>query len=166
MRIIIFLLLLGSNFCIAAEWDSDVNSKLDGLVSQLNDGCSEELRDARMLYRYQRAEGYLYAALISIEGQHCGNGSIEYLAVYDVGFERITDDGDESQATYYLVGLVIVGGRGKRYVDFKSLKFANGVFRMDAKTYKNDAMCCPSYPMRLNYKLSFYGLSAEPFNAE
>jgi hypothetical protein len=43
MRIIIFLLLLGSNFCIAAEWDSDVNSKLDGLVSQLNDGCSDEL---------------------------------------------------------------------------------------------------------------------------
>lgn len=158
MRIVILLLLLGYNVCMAAEWQNEVNSKLDVLVTQPNDGCSDEVKEARTLYRFKSGEDYLYAALISIEGQHCGNGSIEYLAVYDVGFERVTDD-KESRATYRLAGLAIIGGRGERFVDFKSLEFANGVFRMNAKTYKNDAMCCPSHPVILKYKLSFYGLS-------
>jgi hypothetical protein len=160
MRIFIYLLLLGYNVCMAAEWENEVNSKLDGLITQLNDGCSDEVKEARTLNRFKSGEGYLYAALISIEGQHCGNGNIEYLAVYDVGYERVTDEETVSRATYWLVGLAIVGGRGERFVDFKSLKFANRVFSMDAKTYKNDAMCCPSKPVILKYKLSFYGLSA------
>ncbi len=154
MRKFFFFLLLGFDVCIASEWKSEVKLKLDGLAEQLNDGCSSEVQDARTLYKFKNGESYLYATLISVEGQHCGNNSIEYLAVYDVGYECMRSDVGESPAHLRLAGFAIVGGRGKRFVDFKSLKFSNGIFSVSAKVYKNDAMCCPSLPMILKYKLS------------
>jgi hypothetical protein len=144
--------------CLASDWRSSINAKLDALSLQLNDGCSVEVKDARKLYDFKNPEQELFASLISLEGQHCGNGSIEYLVIYRLGYERPATKEAKQVETYSLIALQIVGGRGERSVDFDSLKLNGNVFTLTARAYRNDPMCCPSLPVVLKYKLSFYGL--------
>lgn len=153
------LLLVATNACLAADWQTEVGARLDGLVEQFSDGCSTEVKPARRLYQFGKGDGAIFAALISVEGQYCGNGSMEYLAVYRVGHVRPKEENDKSPPTYWLAGQVIVGRRGERLVDFGSLKFENDVFTMKASGYNHDAMCCPSVPMVLRYNLSVFGLA-------
>lgn len=152
------LLFFCADVCLGADWRSEVGGKLNSLAKQLNDGCSSEVKEARKVYQFGKGEDAIYAALISLEGQHCGNANIEYLAVYRTGFTRPKDENDTPPDTYSLAALAIVGGRGERFVDFDSLKYAGEVFTLKAMGYHDDAMCCPSVPLVLRYKLSFYGL--------
>jgi hypothetical protein len=158
-RLALALVALNSSYCFAADWRSSIDAKLTELASQLNDGCSTEVRDARKVYQFGSGENRVFAGLISVEGQHCGNGHIEYLAVYQLGYTEPKDERDVPITTYWLVGFAIIGGRGERMVDFETLKYRTGVFTMNAHAYHSDPMCCPSVPVELRYKLSFYGLT-------
>jgi len=153
------VLLAGSSASFGADWRAEIGRKLDVLVTQLNDGCSEEVSEARKLYQFGAGEKQLFAALISVEGQHCGNGHIEYLGVYRIGYTRPKDERDHPKETYWLAALAIVGGRGQRMVDFETLKYNNETFTANALAYGEDPMCCPSVPIVLRYRVSFYGLT-------
>lgn len=152
-------MLCMANLCVADDWQLAVNKKLDFLVDQLNDGWSEEEKSKRKLVPIKNGDIQLYAGLLYIGGQHGGNGDAQYLAVYELG-DGFQENGDDShlKPSYSLVGLAIIGGRSERYVNFTSFKFEEGVFKFDAMAYENDAMCCPSKPVKLRYKLTFYGL--------
>src|SRR5690349_11321468 len=126
------LLCVSCDVCLGSDWQDEVGRRLDNLVSQLNDGCSNEVKEARKLYEFGKGEEWISAALISIEGYHCGNGNVEYLAIYRIGYERPKDENDVPRETYWLSGLATIGQRGQRTVDFDSLKYSKGVFAMNA----------------------------------
>jgi hypothetical protein len=157
--ILLSLLLVNSNLCFAADWRASINQKLDALAVQLSDGCSTEVREARKIHDLKGGDKHLFAALVSIEGQHCGNGNLEYLVVYELGYTRPRNENDTSRDAYGLVAVETIGGRGERVVDFESLKYSEGVFTLSALAYSNDALCCPSIPIVVRYDLTFFGLN-------
>ena len=159
-RVLVFAVLLTcSKLTFATDWRTEIGRKVDSLVNQLNDGCSTEVGNARKLYQFGSDEARIYAALVSIEGYHCGNGNTEYLAVYRTGYTRPKGENDTSADTYWLSALATVGGRGERMVNFDSLKWKDETFTLTAMAYNHDAMCCPSVPVVIRYKLSAFGLS-------
>ena len=159
-RLLVSVALLAiSSASVGADWRSEIGRKVDDLVTQLNDGCSSEVERARKLYQFGNGDDQIFAALVSIEGYHCGNGNTEYLAVYRTGYMRSKTESQVSAKTLWLSAVATVGGRGERMVDFETLKWRGQTFTLNAMVYNHDAMCCPSVPVVLRYKLSFFGLS-------
>jgi hypothetical protein len=77
----------------------------------------------------------------TIEGEHRGNGYVQYLAVFT------PRDGRLSPVTY-----AAVGGKGVRSVDLK--KIENSAIHLDTLDYgPKDALCCPSVKGETRYVL-------------
>ena len=150
--IILVALLLTSSPLFAQDSMSLVRNKAQIIASQLNDGRSISGVDLPTEFNHHGRK--IYAVPISVAERYGGNGSEEYLAVYELG-----SGGPNARPIYSLIAFARVGGKMWRGINFKSMQFANDTFYFEAIQWgPGDPGCCPSEEVRVGYRLTDRGL--------
>ena len=146
--VILGLLLSGPVFASVEGQTAD--SATDSLVTLLVDTDAKEHRKARHTH-YVKDKAGLVLVFFTIEGFNGGNNYTFYLAVFQPSWKLDPSKGEAQQrnaeniAKYKLVGYSPIGGKGKRFVDFKQVAVEKGQITLQTKEYAStDPMCCPS----------------------
>ncbi|MDP1758990.1 MAG: hypothetical protein Q8K77_04255 [Thermodesulfovibrionales bacterium] len=133
----------------------EVNAKVTQLAALLRDSYAKEYLDFRgiQIFRNEREELLVAAAVFTIEGFAGGNNYTQFLAVF------ANLEGLEKRLS--LIDFMAVGGKGGRSIEFKKIKInitEKGIL-ITVPTLEygpDDAMCCPSVKSNATFLVEVY----------